>query len=61
MASLHEILTIRRTFRETRPASQPYPVTGHRHPRGAFMPVSACAGVLFAVALVIALGIALRG
>ena len=60
MASLHEILTIGRVSRQEKPVSQSYPMVGRRRPRGAFMPVSVCAGVTILVALVIAIGVALR-
>ncbi len=60
MASLSELLTTRRTAREAKPTRKISLVTGRRHPRGAFMPVSVCAAACLLVALVITLGIALR-
>ena len=60
MASLHEILTKGRTKGATKPSPKSYVLSGHRHPRGQYMPVPTCVAACLLVALVLILSIALR-
>ena len=60
MASLHEILTKGQTKGVTKPSPKSYVLSGHRHPRGQYMPVPTCVAACLLVALVLTIGIGLR-
>ena len=60
MASLAELLRKGRTMQTGKRAFPYYMLSGHRHPRGAFMPLPVCIAVAAVLAAVLIAGIAFR-